>query len=227
MDNNIILEKARQIARLNSTAPMKEYAGSLEQAQNMLLEHLKNNPQDTDAWLLLICIECSPPFDYPDTIIEYCNHILSYDPSNPYALLFLSYADYYVMGNSNKELYDKLCMVQSDNKEIKAMVEIAKARYLEFRDIKKFEEALKKSIEYCHNFRTNLCMLGLFYLEQGDIKGLRLFKQGLENIRQVATPSSTHVYDPTSIKDFLDEFFAGRIIGIVEYEQLHYIIQDL
>lgn len=215
---NSILEQARILAR------QREEVG-FEKAQEILMDYLKDNLQDTEAWLLLTRIECNSPFDDPERIIHYANHVLAYDPSNVYALLFWSYADYYLMGSSDDRLYDQLCMAHSTDPEIMSMIELAKARYFEQRNIKKCEDALKTSIEYCQNHVRNFCMLGEVCLEQGKIVEARCWiEQGLKNIKQVVTSESSYKHDPVSITKFLEEFFAGTSIGIVEHGQLRLLL---
>lgn len=202
---NSILEQARALAR-----PGKE--ADLASAQELLMNHLVVNPYDTDAWLLLTRIECNSPFDDADRITHYAEHVLSYDPSNAYALLFLAYADYCMRGSSNNDLYDKLCMAKSDDIIIKSMIEIAKAQYFEFRDHKKCEEALKKSIQYCPTHVINFRMLGQLYIRQGNsAEGKLLIEQGTQNFKNFFKHHNIETWgaDCTSIMGHLYEFFAG------------------
>src|SRR5690242_11578567 len=147
-----IVENAQKIAQMGGES-------NFEQAQNMLMEYLKSNMQDTQAWLLLVRIECNSPFDDYDRIVHYAEHILSYDPSNAYAALFLSYAEYYMRGSLDDNLGYKLNMAYNSDPEIKSMIELAKARHFEYRDAIKYEQALQKSIEYCSTHVKNFRML--------------------------------------------------------------------
>ncbi len=194
----------------------------IEKAQAILDDYLKNHPKDTDAWLLAMRLEYSGAED-PEKIVEYANHVLSYDPSNPAALLFLSFADYFSFGSSNDELYSKLLNAKSSDPEMLAMLEVAKAYYWEKRDLQKCIDALKKSIKYSPSQRINYCMLGQIYIRQKQdykqiLEGADLIKRGLGNVKKIATGEETDLlYDPTSISDFFAEFFSGTIIGFVEY----------
>jgi hypothetical protein len=207
---NTILAQAQAIAKSGEDV-------DLEYAQQILMDHLITHPQDTDAWLLLIRIECNTPFDDPERIMHYVQHVLSYDPSNAYALLYWSYADYFLMGNLNNELYDNLCMAQSDDIEIMSMIEVAKARYFQHRDPRKYEEALKKSIEYCSTHVTNCRKLGRLYIRQGRIQeGEFLVDQSLQNsentqnIKRAFNHSEvTRGVRCTNLRYLLDKFFAG------------------
>src|SRR5438105_1351125 len=128
---------------------------NMQQAQNLLMDYLKIHPQDTDMWLLLTRTECNAPFYDHERIIHYAQHVLWYDPYNPYALLFWAYANRYLTGMQSEELYNKLCKVGNDDPRIMGMIEMAKAWYLKDIDSEKYEEALKKSIEYCPDFEMN------------------------------------------------------------------------
>jgi len=203
---NSILEQARAIVRSGKEAI------NLEKAQQILMTHLNTNPHDTDAWLLLMRIECNSPFDDPERIIHYAQHVLSYDSSNPYALLFWAYADFYMLGGSDSDLYSRLQSAQSNNLEIMSMIELAKARYLELVDIEKCKEALKKSIEYCPTHAMNFNMLGGLYVKEGKVQeGNLLIEHGLHNIKTIFRCKNVDTWklDRTSIEDFLDEFFSG------------------
>jgi len=196
--NNQILEKAKIIARHGGEK-------HLEQAENILLEYLKDHMTDTNAWLLLTTIECNPPlYDY-DRITHYAGHVLSYDPANAYALLFLAFADHYLHGAIKAETYDKLCLGKSDDPETMAMIEVAKSRYFEYSNVKKYEEALKKSIEYSQSQQINLSKLGALYIEQGKIEeGKSLIKQAINNVK-----STNQNCDPTSMEGWYNYYYKG------------------
>jgi tetratricopeptide (TPR) repeat protein len=208
---NELIENARKIAQLGQES-------NFEQAQNMLMEYLKNNMEDTQAWLLLVRIECNSPFDDYDRIVHYAEHILSYDPSNAYAALFLSYAEYYMRGSLDDGLYNKLNMAYNSDPEIMSMIELAKARHFEHRDAIKCAQALKKSIEYCSTYVANFCMLGRLFIEQGkEEEGDLLIKQGAKNVKKMVTAENACRPDPTDIGSFLAEFFAGTTVTSLWY----------
>lgn len=198
----------------------------IDQAQTILDEYLKSHPRDTNAWLLAMRLEYSGAA-FPDKIMEYANHVLSYEPSNISALLFLSYVDYYSLGSTDENLYSTLLNAKTNDSEMLAMLEVAKARYWEDRDLEKCIAALKKSIEYSQHQRINFCMLGQIYIQQKSdykqiLEGAELIKRGLSNIKLIVDENT--LYDPTSVSGFFDEFFSGTVIGFVEYEILKMII---
>src|SRR5271170_2901192 len=104
--NNSVLEEAKKIARQSRIVSREHKEKYLEEAQEILINYLNDYKQDTHAWLLLTRIECNSPFYDPYRIIDYVSHVLFYDPSNAYALLFWSYADYFLMGSSDDNFYD-------------------------------------------------------------------------------------------------------------------------
>jgi|GEM_PF-1917647 len=226
---NEVFKRVRELVAIEEALPMHDGHGKyLLDAENALLEYLKQNPNDMEGWLLLLCIETNPPLEDPYRIIEFAQRFLENYPLNPYALLFWSYADYYLMANDNEELYRQLYEAKSDDTEIMSMIEVAKARYCEKRDIKKYEECLLASIYYCDYHVTNYGMLGQFYIEHNRIKeGIALIRQGFKNIKRLVTPENAGIdSDPVSLQDFLNEFFTGTTIVYVEYGRLCNLIQE-
>lgn len=203
--NNNIIKQAQTIAQTGIEA-------DLEAAQQLLMSHLIIDQYDTDAWLLLARLECNPPLYDQDRIIHYAQHVLSYDPSNAYALLLWSYADHHLMGNEDDNLYERLCMAHSDNNEIMSMVEVAKAWHFELRNINKYEKALKKSIEYCSTHTKNQYMLGELYMKQGKTtEGQAHIERGHQNIKILNKCENIDNWklDYVTIESLLDEFFSG------------------
>lgn len=208
-----ILSEAAKIVRQNGIQ-------CFEQVEEILLGYLEKYPKDTDAWLLLLRIECNSPLFDEDRIIKYANNVLSYDPNNVYALLFLVYAYYFLIGEISFEIYQKLCLVHNEDPEAMAMIELAKAFYYKNINIDKYECALKKSSMYSMNQQQNLTMLGSLYLKQGKIKeGKMLIEQAIKNVKKIDSP-----YDPASLEDFFDEVYKGTNISSLAYNELKSLI---
>ncbi len=216
--NRNIVEQAIQIAKLAN-------ASDYEKAQKLLLDHLQNNPKDTEALLLLIRIECNAPLEYPGLIEEYANRILAYDTYNPYALLFLAYAQYYLMGGIDEATYTKLCLAKSSDPEMMAMIEVAKARYFESKnDTKNFEESLKRSINYSPYQQTNFSMLGKHFIKQGKLEeGKRLIAHGLKSVKRVIADERIE-YDPTNIEDHFNYYYKGTDVMEWTYKELKSLV---
>lgn len=225
--HNLILEKAIRLAEKSMVVSPDEGQDYLIEAQDILLEHLAANPRYTDAWLLLAQLECNPPFYDPDRIMQYTESVLSYDKGNVYALLFLSYADYYLLGGLNDGLIDKLSQAKSDDQNLLSLIELAKARYWEFRNSIEYEKCLLRSIELCDAYVKNYEMLGRLYIKQGKYKdGVLLLKQVLSNLDRVFTPYNTVPISPVSIKSFLDEFFTGTVMNYMIYNDLCALVKE-
>lgn len=216
-----MLERVRQMVYESQKVDIDQVGHLLIAAEDVLTAYLKEHPKDTEVWLLLLMIEYNPPLADAGRIINYAKQILSYDESNPYALLFWAYADYYLKANGDEDLYGRLLRVELGDNELMSMIEVAKARYCELRDLKKYEEFLLKSIDYYGSHVMNYRMLGELYIEQGKkVEGQFLIKHALENISRLVTRDEPSQYDPTSLTKFLAEFFAGTIINYVEYGRL-------
>jgi len=202
---NTIIENAITLANTG-----KE--NGFEAAQALLMEYLKLHPQNTQAWLLLATIESNPPLEDAERIAHYAQHILFYDPLNIYALLLWVYADCYGFGRSNTELYQKLCKLAVKDKKLMAMIEIAKAFYLEYTDQEKYEKTLQKSIEY-FPLLSNLRKLGDLYTKQGKLPEAQFFLNEVKERCKILEPqwqkeSKTLMY--TSLSYLLNEFLAGE-----------------
>lgn len=204
MLNNPILVQARLIAN-NDTEK------DLERAEAMLIEYLKVNPEDTDAWLMLIMIEWTPPLEDSERIIQWANNILAYDPVNARGLLVLAEAYVAFRGGINATIYKQLSNACSNDSNLMAMIEVAKAKYLERQEgaEKEYEDVLIKSINYGPLQERNHSMLGEFYLKQGKVdEGKKLIKKAEENSER-ARILHKYSYDVTSLTNFLNEFYTG------------------
>ncbi len=200
-----------------------------EEAQQILFNYLKEYPKDTEAWLLLIMIETNPPLEDPFEIIKYANHILSYDPVNIYALLFLDFAQDVFLGGIQEDTYYHLSLAQTSDNEIMSMIELAKSHYFDQKnEIINYEKILVKSIEYCSSHVKNLSELGVFYLNQGKIEqGKELICKALKNVKSVryfSEPYKPKEHDATSMNEFFDYYYKGTIIQDTKYEYLKSLI---
>lgn len=219
------IEQARQVARQSRDVPLNQSEAYLEKAEVILLEHLKLHMTDTDAWLLLARIECNSPLYDHARITHYAAHVLSYDPTNAYALLLIAYADYYLHGRIEPDTFSKLCLAKNDNPEIMAMIEVAKARYFYFFDKNKYEQALEKSVAYSNNQRINCSELGIIYLNQGKTQeGKTLIEHAIKSVKHTF-PSEGTKYDPASIEALLAEFYSGTTISDDGYAHLKSILK--
>lgn len=207
--NNEIIEQAKIIARYDTE---EKY----EESQQLLLEYLKSNLYDTDAWLLVATIECNPPLEDPIRIIHCAGHILAYDPINAYALLFLVFG-YRLLGRDDSEIvYTSLCQAEHSDPEVMAMIEVAKATYFQYTNLVEYEKVLKRSITYSANQQENLTMLGMLYLEQGKtVEGKDLIRKAIQNVKTVGGED-----DPTDMNCLFDYYFKGTRLTQWRYDEL-------
>jgi tetratricopeptide (TPR) repeat protein len=220
-----LVEKAKNLVNLSIGVSFKEEVRYLEQAQDLLLEHLEIYHDDIDAWLLLTRLECNAPFYDPERIIKYTGAVLSYDKGNIYALLLLAYSDYYIIGSADDELVEKLSQAKSGDRSLLSLIEIAKARSWETRNKEEYEKCLLKSIELCKTHVANYAMLGELYIKQGRYsEGVQLAKQSIVNENREDVGGNS----PADMDYLLEYFFikAERVNGDVrafvkEYESAH------
>lgn len=201
-----------------------------EEAQQVLFDYLKNHPKDTDSWLLLIMIETNPPLEDPFEIVKYANHILAYDPTNIYALLFLDFAQDVFLGGIQEDTYHRLCLAQSSDFEERSMIELAKANYFSQKnDVANYEKTLKKSIEYCSSHVKNLSDLGVLYLNQGKFtQGKELICKALDNVKNIkhfSDPYKPSEQDATDMNDFFDYYYKGTTLRDAKYDYLKSLIK--
>jgi tetratricopeptide (TPR) repeat protein len=196
---------------------------SLLEAEDILLNFLKKNPQDTQAWLLLARIEWNVPLEDPERIMEYANNVLTYDPSNPYALLFLAQTYHTFLGGISDDVFRQLCSVQSDDFEILAMIELAKSRYFKHRDIKQHKKMLENSVRYSYTQQLNCTELGLLYFQEGDFEAAKpLIAQAIKNVKTVDAR-----WDKSSIDCWCDYYYKGTQITQWQYDDLLHILKQI
>jgi tetratricopeptide (TPR) repeat protein len=205
MQNHPIIEQAKAIA--DSKIP-----DNLEQAEEFLLNHLKDHPRDTQGWLALMMIEWTPPLEDFERIIKWAKNVLTYDPVNAYAFLVMAEAHWF-FGGITEEIYLQLDNAKHDDPNIMAMILVAKAKYLEYKDDRQdeYEKILKESIKYGPEQARNYRMLGKLYIKQGKVKeGEKLITKSTENqeMAELLHPD-TGEYDLTSLTEFLDEWYTG------------------
>jgi hypothetical protein len=202
----------------------------LEQMESLLMDYLKDYPQDTDMWLKLTMVEFTPPWEDYDRIKKYIAAILEYDKNNIQALLVLAYAQYIYRGEVFEDLFIRLqrvCNLTTD-KELLSMIYSAIAwHYSSYsvRDEKQYELSLLKSVYYCSEHVDNYRLLGRLYLEAGrEVEGRKMIQHALANVRKVYEINKDSVYDITDINRFFNEFFIGTYITQSKLESLRKLL---
>lgn len=183
----------------------------LEQMESLLTSYLKDHPQDTEIWLKLIMVEFTPPWEDYDRIEKYINSILEYDKNNIQSLLILADAQCAYRGGISDDLFIRLqdcCNINID-KELLSMIYLAIAWYYKYKDEKKYEQALLKSIDYCSEHVRNYELLGKLYFKMGrEADSKKMIALASANVRKISRDDNS-VPDITDITPFFDEFYRG------------------
>jgi len=222
-EKNILVQELHRLSDLFSQAPTQSPMGGnpsekvLEQMESLLMDYLKDHPQDTEIWLKLAMVEFTPPWEDYDRIEKYINSILEYDKNNAQSLLVLAYAQRVYRGDISDDLFIRLqrcCDIITD-RELLSMLYLAIAWYYSWhslRDEKKHELSLLQSIDYCSKHVHNYKLLGRLYLKTGrEAEGKKMIQHALANIRKVYKEDNDDdsVYDITDITTFFNDYYRG------------------
>lgn len=162
--------------------------------------------------------------DDDEAAIECLNTILSYEPTNAYALLTIASIQHaYPFIDDN--VFERLCAFKTDDPQIQSMFEYMKSRYYSTKSIsdkknKIMEEHhLKKSIELCDTFVWNRVKLSFIYIDRHEFSVARdLLIKALFNIKSV---SAEHDYwDFLSIDVYINELVTGIWINNIQYKHI-------
>jgi len=236
-NKNILVQELYRLSELFWQVPNQSPMGGnpseqvLEQMESLLMNYLKDHPQDTDMWLKLTMVEFTPPWEDYDRIEKYINSILKYDENNVQALLVLANTQCALRGEITEDLFIRLqnvCNVTT-NKELLSMIYLAIAWYCyswpSYRDEKKYELSLLKSIQYCSEYVKNYARLGELYLKTGrDIEGKKMIHCALANVRKIYGSDDDSVYDITDVTSFFDEYYKGTHITTGSLESLRKLL---
>ncbi len=231
MKKNTLLQELRRLNELFLKAPTQLLMGEnpsekvLEQMESLLMEYLKDYPQDTDMWLKLTMVEFTPPWEDYERIEKYITTILEYDKNNIKGLLVLAYAQCAYRGDVTDDLFVRLqhCCDIITNKELLSMIYLTIAWYYAWysvRDKKKYELSLLRSISYCSEHVHNYKLLGKLYLETNrEAEGKKMIRYALANVRKIYG-ENYFSSDVTDIHEFFCEFFTGTHITSGSLESL-------
>lgn len=235
-EKNILIQELHRLSGLFWHAPTQSTTGDnpsekvLEQMESLLMNYLKDNPQDTDMWLKLAMLEFTPPWEDYDRIEKYINSILKYDENNVQALLVLANTQCALRGDVSDDLFVRLqrcCDIVTD-RELLSMLYSAIAWYYSWyslRDEKKYELSLLRSIDYCSAHVTNYKYLGILYLETDrEAEGKKMIQYALANVRKIYEINKDFVYDITDLNRFFNEFFIGTHITQPNLESLRKLL---
>ncbi|OEH91064.1 tetratricopeptide repeat protein [Bacillus solimangrovi] len=178
-------------------------------AEELLDRQLVLEPQNTDLWFELASVVLEvPEVDFWKSL-ECMRQVLSYDPKNSEALLFLAFIHYLHRGyvDSNTEnLLDK-CLESENDTQIKSLCYLAKT----WGDKVSEDEVLyylEKSVEYDDSFIKNLITLADVYHKQGRYREENnLLTQALKNIEKIYLCNER--FDKEKLKPYLNSHFIG------------------
>lgn len=161
----------------------------------------------------------NPPMADPYEAIDQLNIIFAYDPDNIFALLLMVYFKDFSLGGMGDELFLKLCNVSTHDKDVLAMVELAKAWYYQWEHEDKYEPALKNSINYCPTHVSNYIYLAEVYCKQNKLsQAYNLLNTAIGNVKIVLNTKDSSKHDLTTLQNFLDERFRGTRKTDILYE---------
>jgi tetratricopeptide (TPR) repeat protein len=184
-------------------------------AEELLEEHLKHYPQDTEAWLRLFMVRISDRLFDELKAAQCCKKILEYEANNIYALLGLTYLCYYWFVEYDAKMMESLFKFQSNNYEEMSLIEFARAWYYEDQKNAMLQEKiLLKSIMYSDIFVFNYEMLGDLYARQGRFaEAVPFLKKALANIQTIVSGPGEYLADKSDIESLLDDFFRGAVVS--------------
>ena len=228
----MILERLRVLNKLYYDVLLKFIPGRnlaeevLFQMESLLMDYLKEYPQDTEMWLKLTMIEFTSPWEDYERIEKYIGSILEYDKNNVQALLILAYAQRAYREGVSDEVFAGLqhCCDVVANKELLSMLYLAIAWYYDpwpsYSDEKKYELSLLQSIQCCNKYVKNYVYLAELYFKQGrGFEAKEMIYHALKNIRNVYR-SDNYVSDITDVDRFFNEYFKGYSYTQAELENM-------
>lgn len=174
--------------------------------------YLNNHPKDTEIWLsyALCMYKLAEGSDYPE---ECLRKILEYDKNNIQAIMLLTYINAHDSHISD-QLFEQLCSLKTNDKEIPSMIEYEKIWY--YPDDENYEKVLTKSVELCDKHVWNLVNLGRLYISKGEIKkGQELILKGLDNVQLVYDDNTD--YDELSVEEYFNEGIKGIHLTDINY----------
>ena len=138
----------------------------LNNIKNLFEEYLNNNPYDTEMWLsYAVCMyRLEEATDWAE---ECLRKILAYDSSNIYATMLLTYVCAH-SSHIDDHLFNLLCKLKTEDKEILSMIEYEKVWY--FNDSEMYEQVLTNSVKLWDKHVWNNVKLGWIYLSTRRIR---------------------------------------------------------
>ena len=196
----------------------------IERIEKIIDEYLKNNPYDTEIWILQALLVYESPLNDLMKTINCLKKVLIFDPNNTTAALFLGYV-YEYSSYIPEDFFHKLLNIKSDNNEIASMIEFVKYFYYRYKENNELiEQTLLQSIALCSNHVWNNIKLDQFYLQNKQIdKAKDYIFQGFNNIQYVYHKEDfkqNFKYNPFDIEEFFNERIKGTHLSWVNYDSI-------
>ncbi|MCL5875208.1 MAG: hypothetical protein M1114_01925 [Candidatus Dependentiae bacterium] len=173
--------------------------------------YLQEYPRDTDIWIKLALAVYTKSYADDIRAMECMNEILSYDPTNPYALIILAYIESH-WSRISDTTFEKLSLVQDEDNEIMSTIEYVKSWYYSEQGNKTlYQKSLENSVALCQQHVNNYIDLGWVYINQGKIEeGEKLKAIGLANVKiRYVYSNNTIYFNFTDVDEFLNERIKG------------------
>lgn len=200
--------------------------GALEEAEQLLLDYVKNNPTDVDGWTKLVMLETLTPIEDYERAAEYLTTAITYHKDNQlFHVLWYYFTEWFLGGLDEGLVNTALGLKSTFGEETSSMLSYILARHFQNKDINKFESLLKESIQKCSMHVTNYTDLGRHYLSRGDKEnGIALIKEGLLNVKVIYNDKNMD-YDPLNMPRFVNEMITGVFMTEGTYNSLINLVQ--
>ncbi|MFK4305313.1 tetratricopeptide (TPR) repeat protein [Paenibacillus sp. RC254] len=199
---------------------------SLEEAERLMLDYVKVNPNDVDGWARLVILETLSLIEDYERATKYLTNALAFHKDNLlFFVLMLFFSDWYLGGLDEKMIRKALELKSTVNYEVSSMLSYILAWHYKGMDICKFDSLLNESIQECPKHVTNFTDLGKHYLDKGDKElGKTLIRKGVSNVKLIYKDSNID-YDPLDIVRFVNERITGVFMTENMYHSLNKLIQ--
>ncbi len=218
---NSIIEQIIELSKDKSVETMTTMEVLIE-------KELAKNPHNIELLLRFALLEQTVPFadEVKSTMI--LNIILTYEPKNPIATLVLAGVNHFcgpVM--DDKEIYEKLTALETNDKELESMLTYAASwYYAEIGDKENLEHMLLKSIDLYPKHVFNRWKLAELYFKQGRLEEAKLFiKKAMANVVKLFGDNEHNDY--TDVNNYINEMINGTHITPEVYIVLEELLRKI
>lgn len=232
------------IEEVNKLIKTRDYI-SIEKAEVIFNNYLKENPKDIDMWVRFTVLEIQPLLCDYEKILECVNEILKLDQHNFEAIMLFACLNHFFAPDYDMEVLKKLSEIMTSDPEKLSMVEYAKSwsysrveedKYRKLygnvdgfynrpENYKQYENALKESINlYSHHVLNYQDLAYLYSKTNRKHESVNLLKAAIANVKLVYKKDDVFQEDWTSVQGYFDECVKGIHRSKCLYESL---INDL